>query len=161
MNLFEVIDFLLRLVFIDLSENAFIIILSLIVMKKKLEYRKVLPVIIITTFISQFLYISNDAFVLDRMILFISIVTTMLIFRNIDFRELIKVVKSIALTMGVMVIIQSIALLPFILFLELDMNIVKENVISLVALSIPTRMMEWMAVYLYYIKRGIKNEEDN
>lgn len=130
-------------------------------MKKKLEYRKVLPVIIITTFISQFLYISNDAFVLDRMILFISIVTTMLIFRNIDFRELIKVVKSIALTMGVMVIIQSIALLPFILFLELDMNIVKENVISLVALSIPTRMMEWMAVYLYYIKRGIKNEEDN
>jgi len=151
-----IMDFVIRLLVVDLLENSFIILLALLFMKKHINFKKTIPTIAVVTLISQFLYINDDAFIVDRLILFASMCIFLVIFKNIKLNEVFKLIKSIFLAMGVMVIIQSIALLPFILFLELDMTLVRTDIIKLAALSVPTRLMEWSALYLYYLKRGVK-----
>ena len=54
MNLFEVIEFLLRFVFIDLVENSVLIMFALLFMNKVFEVKKIIIVLLATTLFVQF-----------------------------------------------------------------------------------------------------------
>jgi len=105
-------------------------------------------------------YINDNSFIIDRLILFTSICMFLVIFRNIRLHEVFNLTKSILLAMGAMIIIESVTVLPFILFLELDMSLVRDNIFILLILSLPTRIIESMAIILYYNRRKVSNEKN-
>ena len=164
MNLFEVIEFLLRFVFIDLVENSVLIMFALLFMNKVFEVKKITIVLLATTLFVQFVYPVDETimqYIANRMIVFAFIDMMVLIVYKLKLNKFLYIFKYILLSMCVTIVLEGLSVLPFVYFLDLDMDVVSSNIYTLLILSFPTRMIEYLALNLYYNRRKNKHEKSN
>lgn len=159
MNLFEIMDTFLRLVFINCIENSFFVVFSLIWLKKELDVKKMLTIIFVASIASQFIYVNEESisvYFAHRLIVFSFISVMILILYNMKIAKFLTILKSIFISFGVIAILEGITVLPFVKFLDLNMELVRSNIFSILILSFPTRVIEFLVLYNYYIKKGVK-----
>jgi hypothetical protein len=133
-------------------------------MRKQVNIKGFVVMVVLTSIFVQFVYPAQETileYIINRLLVFSFIDITILIYYKLKLKDFLSTFKYIVLSMCVTIILESASILPFVYFLDLDMNVVRSSIYTLLVLSFPTRMIEYSALYLYYDRRKKKDEKTN
>lgn len=153
-------EILIHFVFISMIETMFIIVFAKIMMHESLVLKDCILMSIPLAVISQVLLeIGNGNFAYRALIILI-IIMVMGIHYKYDNDNLVKLSKNIILAVFMMIVVEIIAFLPFLFIFGEEVGVLTENSFMTVAFSIPTRVFEYIILYVFYLRNGgFKNEK--
>ena len=162
MTQLEFAELAFQYLFIYFIETGFLVIMTSILMKEDVDFTKLVPTIIILSVISQVILNLEQGGILNR-VLYLMFLSLYIINRNrYSFKEMLSYLKCLLSSTLIMMVCEALGFIPFLFILGDEMQTLSSNIFILIALSIPTRMFEYIVLYVFYLRKvGLHVKKSN
>lgn len=146
--------------FISVIETGFIVIFSLIMMNEKLTvYDCVLPMVPLSLLSYLILDYGDSGFLFRLMVVGIIWIWLSIKYRY-DSKKMLKLAEHIVVATIIMIFVELIAFIPYLFIFGTKLNELTKNVYITVLLSMPTRVFEYIILYIIYLRKvGLNSEK--
>lgn len=157
----ELVEILFSFGFIHLIEACFIVMFTLFNMGKKASITEALSTIVPIAIISHILFYHGENSLAIKGVVFAVIWMVLNLKYHSDRKQMAEITGYVLLASVIMLIVELLCFVPYLFIFGTDLEILTENIYITIALSIPTRVFEYIILYILYLRKVDEDVQEN